>query len=96
MSNIEFIGKSHYSKEVINQEIIGLVQGRLIFIKEEIKNLHTDIITFQKIYKKSNDVFLQEFQNGILGDDEDFFVWSSSIDILKELTEEEKILKDLQ
>lgn len=95
MSNIEILGKFSFPKERITQEILELIHRRLEYITIEQENLTKDLTNFQSIYHKSNEEFLDDFTNGKMGDEQDFFIWKSSLKILKDLTEEEKMLKDL-
>ena len=95
MSNIEILGKSNFPKERITQEILELIHRRLEYIAIETENLTKELNNFQSIYHKSNEEFLEDFTTGKIGDEQDFFIWKSSLKILKDLTEEEKMLKDL-
>ncbi|MHA1720603.1 MAG: hypothetical protein ACTSXK_13865 [Promethearchaeota archaeon] len=95
MANIEFTGQLNFPKKKITNEIIELVQGRLEYIRQEKIKILDDIKNFQQRYNKSNDDFLKDFQSGTIDDHEDFFIWKSSIQILEDLNEEEKMLKEL-
>lgn len=95
MSNIEILGKSTFPKERITQEILELIHRRLEYITIEQQKLTKDIHKFQNIYNKTDKEFLEDFRNGKMGDEQDFFIWKSSLKILKDLTEEESMLKDV-
>ncbi len=95
MANIELLGEFNFSKEKIIHEILELIHRRLEFIRSEKQKLKEDLKKFQVLYQKSNGEFLHDFQNGKLGDKEDFFIWNASLKILREITEENKLLKEL-
>ncbi len=95
MSKIRIVGLTSLSKEVIAEGVLNVVKGRLMVIKEELHNLKNDLARLEEKYGYSSDIFLQKFQNGELGDEEDFFVWQGSLNLLKGLHEEEQLLREV-
>ena len=95
MANIEILGEYNFPKEKITHEILELIHRRLEFISSEKQKMEGDLKKFHDLYQKSNDDFLHDFQNGKLGDQEDFFIWKASLKLLKDIIEEEKMLKEL-
>ncbi|MHA1855112.1 MAG: hypothetical protein ACTSYY_03630 [Promethearchaeota archaeon] len=93
MSKISISGNIEYSKEQITQQIIDLIKGRLLTIKEEMKSIENDLTHFKNKYNLSNKEFLTKFQNENLGDKEDYFVWESSVKLLDKLRKEYQLLK---
>ena len=95
MSKIEITGPTSLPKEILTNQLLELVQGRLMTIQEEKSEIIHDIELYQKKYGFSNDIFLEKWLMGQLGDDQDFFVWESSLNLLKKLDEEEVILREI-
>ncbi len=83
------------SKEIIAEGVLNVVKGRLMAIKEEIRNVEQDITHFEEKFGYSSEEFLQKFTSGNLGDEEEFFVWQGSLNLLKSLHEEEKLLREV-
>jgi hypothetical protein len=95
MSKIQIEGDTVFSKEKITARVLNLIKGRLGEIKKEIKNIQKDLEKFQTDYDLSNEDFLLKFQNGSLGDENDYFVWKGSIELLESLIEEENMLREV-
>jgi len=95
MSKIQIEGKTAYPKEKITEQLLNLVKGRLTIIKKEITEIQMDIKQFQSKYSLNDEEFIEKYQNGELGDDQDFFVWKGSIQLLDALSEEEKMLREI-
>jgi hypothetical protein len=95
MSKIEITGSTSLPKEILTHHLLDLVQGRLMTIREEKSGIIHDIEFYQKKFGFSNETFLEKWQMGQLGDDQDFFVWESSLSLLKKLNEEEVILREI-
>jgi len=89
------LGEYNFPKEKMTHEILELIHRRLEFISSEKQKLEEDLKKFHVLHQKSNDDFLSDFQSGKLGDKEDFFIWKSTLKVLKDTTEEEKILMEL-
>ena len=95
MSKIEIKGDTKFSKELISEQLDTLVKDRLHLIKKQIKEVEQDLNYFRKKYKMSDSEFIEKFEAGELGDDEDFFIWKGSIKVLSGLNEEQAILQDV-
>ena len=93
MSKISISGNIEYPKEQITQQIIELIKGRLLTIKDEIESIKIDLNHFMNKYNLSNEEFLNKYQNEKLGDEEEYFVWESSIKLLDKLKKENQLLK---
>ena len=95
MSRIRIEGETAHPKEIIAQDVLNAVIGRLAAIKETLKAIEEDITAFHEKYGYSDDEFLTMFSKGDLGDDDDFFVWEGSIKLHEKLIEEETILREV-
>ena len=49
----------------------------------------------QKNHLLGEEEFLDKFNKGTLGDEEDYFVWEGTINIKRKLLEEQKMLSEL-
>ena len=94
MSKIRINGETKFSKEEITKGILNVIKGRLMTIKEEKMIIEKDLEHYRKKFDLNDDEFLHKFNNGELGDDEDFFIWKGSIEIVNNLLEEEKLLRE--
>ena len=45
-------------------------------LKQEIANIQIDLEEFEEKYQMKSADFFQQFENGLLGDDSDFMIWS--------------------
>ena len=95
MSKIQIEGDTVFSKEKITEQLLNLIKGRLSTIKKEITEIKTDLEQFHLKYSLTNDEFLNKFQEGILGDNNDYFVWKGSLELLHALIDEEKMLREV-
>ena len=93
MSKIIISGNIEYPKEQITKIIIDLIKGRLLTIKDEIELIKIDLNHSKNKFNLSNEEFLIKYQNEKLGDEEDYFVWESSIKLLDKLKKEKQLLK---
>lgn len=58
------------------------------------KQLEKECHEFEKTYSMKSEEFYVRFEKGELGDDMDFFEWSSAIDMLKETENDLKIFEE--
>ena len=58
-------------------------------------DIEAEIFFFQKKYKLNNKDFIKKFNDGTLGDDEDFFIWEGSLNVKEKLLEEQRLLSEL-
>ena len=94
MSRIRIEGVTTVSKELIARGVVNAVKGRLMAIKEEIQAIDKDMELLHKKYDLDDEEFLLKFGNGDLGDDEDFFLWESSLKLKKALVDEQAALSE--
>lgn len=95
MAKINIMGKTTHPKEKITEEIMNIIRGRLMAIKEELISIEKDLTDFRSRYNLNDDNFLQKFNNGELGDNEDFFLWEGSLRLFDKLKTEESVLRDV-
>lgn len=94
MSKIRIEGNTTFPKEVITNELVNIINGRLMTIEEELRGIGKDLEEFRTSHGMEDTDFLLKFENGELGDDEDFFLWESSLELRDNLKDERKILKE--
>jgi len=94
MSRIRIAGETSVDKEKITKGILSVISGRLMTIKQEIRNIDADLELYRKKYCLTDDDFLQQFSDGNLGDEEDYFIWQGSLEVKKRLIEEEELLRE--
>jgi len=94
MSRIRIEGETTVSKDIIARGVVNAVKGRLMAIKEEIQAIDKDIELLRKKHGIDDEDFMLKFTNGDLGDDEDFFVWESSLKLRKSLVDEQAALRE--
>jgi hypothetical protein len=95
MSKFEIIGKTKASKEILTRNLINLIQGRLITIKDEISAIDNDLDEWRKKYRLSDEEFYRRFEKGEIGDDLEYFNWDASINLKKRLIDEEAQMREL-
>ena len=95
MSKINIIGNTNHPKDQIAKGISNLIRGRLMAIKEELVAIENDLNNYKNKYNLNNEEFLQKFNDGELGDEEDFFIWEGSLRLHEKLKNEESILRDV-
>ena len=95
MSKIEITGETKFSKERISKELDKLVKDRLHTLKQKIKEVVQDLEYYRRKYELSDENFLLAFANGELGDDEDYFLWKASVNVLQSLEEEQQVLQEV-
>jgi len=95
MAKINIKGETTHPKDLITKGIMNIIKGRLMAIKEELIAIEKDLAELRRYYNLSDDEFLQKFNNGELGDDEDFFLWEGSLRLHDTLKTEENLLRDV-
>ena len=95
MSKVKIEGVSDLIKPKIENAVLELVKGRLTTIKGDLTQIDKDLTSFSKKYLMTEDEFLKKFDDGSMGDDEDFFVWNGSIKIRLSLLEERDLLREI-
>jgi hypothetical protein len=94
MSRIRIEGETEYAKDIIERGVRNAVIDRLNAIKKEIQEINKDLDFFRRKYDLADEIFLESFKNGDLGDDEDYFAWEGSLQILARLEEEQSVLRE--
>jgi hypothetical protein len=63
--------------EIIENTLNKLIQYQLAKYRDNINQIKREMEKFEKSYNMSSDIFYQEFEAGKLGDEGDYFEWSS-------------------
>ena len=95
MSKVKVVGDTSIDKRILEEVIADLIKERLVMIKKELLEIENELSFFTKKYSLDEEEFLDKFNKGTLGDDEDYFVWEGSINIKRKLLEEQKMLSEL-
>jgi hypothetical protein len=61
------------------QQIIAYQEAQL---RQTLLSIRLDLQTFEKQYQMDSEEFYRRFQNGELGDTEDFMLWAGSYELL--------------
>ena len=77
-------------EEIFAQNFIAYEIAEL---NRAIVNLQLDLREFEMRYQQLSQDFYQQFQQGLVGDNEDFIVWAGLYEMLKN---NEKYLRELQ
>lgn len=72
-------------RESLKREV-GLLESKIKLVRSEIKD-------FEEKYKMPSDVFLEQFEEGRMGDSQDSFEWWGLLKGLKKLEEKVKLTK---
>ncbi|HHW41602.1 MAG TPA: hypothetical protein GXX19_10740 [Syntrophomonadaceae bacterium] len=72
-------------KDALEREL-ALIEAKLQLIKEEVNG-------FERKFKMSSNKFIQDFEQGILGDEQEFFEWWGLVRGAKKLEEKMKKIK---
>lgn len=63
--------------EIIENTLNKVLHYQLVKYRAHIHQMNREMEGFEKNYKMSSEVFYREFEAGNLGDEGDFFEWSS-------------------
>jgi hypothetical protein len=63
--------------EIIENTLNKLIHYQLAKYRNNISQINRELEKFEKNYEMSSNVFYRKFESGELGDDGDFFEWSS-------------------
>jgi len=83
----------HGDDPFISQTISKLFSTRVAKLRKELKEVQHALSRFERIYLKSSEVFLKEYQAGIVGDDMDSVEWSSLVTMRDRLLAERVLLE---
>ena len=95
MSKVKIIGETSIDKDILEAHITKLIKGRLMVIKTELTEINDELAYYTKRYQLANEEFLQKFNAGALGDEEDFFMWEGSLKVRRKLLEEQQMLSEI-
>lgn len=95
MSKVKIIGDTSTDKEILEEKITDLIKERLVTIKQELSEIESELSFYSKKYSLNEQDFLEQFNNGSLGDDEDYFIWEGSLNIKQKLVKEQEMLSEL-
>ena len=94
MSKVKITGETSSDKSEIEKTIVDLIKGRLLTIKTELLTIDGDLSRFSTKYLMDHGEFLSKYDQGLLGDDEDFFTWKGTLKIQKALIAEQDLLRE--
>jgi hypothetical protein len=60
----------------------SFIDYQIAELKRGIVNLQVDFKQFEKKYQMSTEKFYQQFEQGLLDDNEDFLVWAGALEML--------------
>ncbi len=63
---------------------LNIIAYQITELQKGILNLRLDMKQFEEKYRITTEEFYQQFEQGILGDNEDFIVWSGIYEIFRE------------
>jgi len=92
---VKIEGVSDPKRPKIESAVLELVKGRLMTIKGDLTQIDKDLASFSKKYRMQDVEFIKKFDDGSVGDDEDFFVWKGSIKLRLSLLEERDLLREI-
>lgn len=95
MSKIKIEGETKTEKAELEKKVVNLIKGRLIAIKDEIISIKEELRYYTKKYEITHEEFVEKFQNGDLGDDEEFFLWESELNMKNALLREQEELREI-
>jgi hypothetical protein len=62
--------------KIVENTLSKVISFQLSRYRDSIDRINSDLKKFETAYKMSSEQFYQKFEEGELGDDEDFFEWS--------------------
>lgn len=80
LDRIESLSKlvrTGYHSNALNTTIAKLVEMEQSRLQAEAEKLSAHLVTFEQRYQLSSEEFARRFQEGVLGDEADFFEWSA-------------------
>ncbi len=86
-------------KILVNNEALPLLRsglllkGRILNLKSE--NYLSRIKKFEKKYKMKSDIFIEQYRQGLLGDDEIWLDWLFVYEAYGKIIEQRKIIAEL-
>jgi hypothetical protein len=77
------------SKEMLFEKFIEYHKNKL---SREIASMQVDLDTFEKQYNMSSEEFFGKFEDGQLGDENDFIIWAGVYELQKDSKEKLNML----
>lgn len=75
----EVLLKTKASKELALEALSLAIERELKILKAKLEGFEEEIQEFESTHRLSSKEFYEKFENGKLGDDEDYFTWWSAI-----------------
>jgi hypothetical protein len=85
---IEADGVDNFTEQAIKK----LIRHSLQKEQRDLQELTDELKAFEEKYNMQSEEFHERFHHGILGDDEDFFVWDAKFEMNKEIRKRIRIL----
>ncbi|MFX1512169.1 MAG: hypothetical protein ACFFCQ_06255 [Promethearchaeota archaeon] len=95
MSKVKIIGETSIDKKKLEDNVVQLIKARLMSIKNELEEIDKDLIYFSRRYEMDSDEFIKKFNEGTIGDEEDYFIWEGSLKVRNKLLEEQRNLSEI-
>lgn len=83
----------HGDDPFISKTISKLFSTRVAKLRKELKEVQQVLSRFERIYGKSSEIFLKEYQAGTAEDEMDFVEWSSLVMMRDRLLAERVLLE---
>lgn len=89
---LEKLAESGFEDPIITQTVDKLISYRMNREKNDLQEIRAQLSTFEDRFKVDSKTFHQKFEDGELGDDEEFFVWDALIEMEKRIIKRLNIL----
>lgn len=91
---LEKLAESGFDDPIITQTVDKLISYRTNREKSDLQGIRTKLKVFEDRFKIDSETFHRKFENGELGDDEEFFVWDALIEMEKRIINRLNILSE--
>ena len=81
-----------FPKDLVKDVVTRTLKSKVEEINQKLDDIYKNMKYFETKYGMKTDEFYNDFVNGTLDDDMDFFEWKASYEIYNELEEEKKML----
>jgi len=85
---------THYPRKIAVPMIHSTFQREIDLVSVQLERLKDQAKEFEQKYGMNSEEFYEKFEKGELGDQQDFFLWVSNLDIYKKLDREHTLLKE--
>jgi hypothetical protein len=86
---IEADGVDNFTEQAIKK----LIRHSLQKEQRDLQELTDELKVFEEKYNMQSEEFHKRFHHGVLGDDEDLFVWDAKLEMSKEISKRIRILE---